>query len=127
MDRAGARAGQLSWTEEDEGMVTADPVAWGDVIVARKETPTSYHLSVVVDDAVQGVTHVVRGRDLYQATAIHLLLQKLLALPSPAYRHHRLILGADGRKLSKSDSATSLRSLRGAGTTPEDIRRMVGL
>jgi glutamyl-Q tRNA(Asp) synthetase len=127
MDRAGARAGQLSWTEEDEGTVTADPADWGDVIVARKETPTSYHLSVVVDDAVQGVTHVVRGRDLYQATAIHLLLQKLLALPSPAYRHHRLILGADGRKLSKSDRATSLRSLRGAGTTPEDIRRMVGL
>jgi glutamyl-Q tRNA(Asp) synthetase len=127
MDRAVARAGQLSWTEEDEGTVTADPAAWGDVIVARKETPTSYHLSVVVDDAVQGVTHVVRGRDLYQATAIHLLLQKLLALPSPVYRHHRLILGADGRKLSKSDRATSLRSLRGAGTTPEDIRRMVGL
>ena len=127
MDRAFARAGQSSWTEEDEGTVTADPAAWGDVIVARKETPTSYHLSVVVDDAVQGVTHVVRGRDLYQATAIHLLLQKLLALPSPVYRHHRLILGADGRKLSKSDRATSLRSLREAGATPEDIRRMVGL
>ena len=127
MDRAVARAGPLSWTEEDEGIVTADSAAWGDVIVARKETPTSYHLSVAVDDAAQGVTHVVRGRDLYHATSVHLLLQKLLGLPSPTYRHHRLILGADGRKLSKSDRATSLRSLREAAATPEDIRRMVGL
>lgn len=127
MDCAVARAGQLSWSEEDEGIVTADPAAWGDVIVARKETPTSYHLSVVVDDAAQGVTHVVRGRDLYHATAIHVLLQKLVDLPSPVYRHHRLILDGAGRKLSKSDRSTSLRSLRDAGTTPEDIRRMVGL
>lgn len=127
MDRAVARAGRLSWVEEDEGIVTADPTAWGDVIVARKETPTSYHLSVVVDDAAQGVTHVVRGRDLYHATAIHVLLQNLLALPSPRYRHHRLILDETGRKLSKSDRATSLRSLRDAGAAPDDIRRMVGL
>lgn len=127
MDRATALAGPLSWVEEGEGVVTADPAAWGDVVVARKETPTSYHLSVVVDDAAQGVTHIVRGRDLYRATAVHVLLQKLLGLPSPLYRHHRLILDATGRKLSKSDRATSLRSLRAAGNAPEDIRRIVAL
>lgn len=127
MDRAIARAGALSWQEEDEGTVVADPAAWGDVVLARKETPTSYHLSVTADDAAEGVTHVVRGRDLYYATAVHVLLQRLLGLPSPRYRHHRLILDAGGRKLSKSDRATSLRSLRAAGKTPGDIRRMVGL
>lgn len=127
MDRAVGRAGPLSWIEDGKGAVTAKPEAWGDVILARKETPTSYHLSVVVDDAAQGVTHVVRGRDLYEATAVHVLLQRLLDLPSPIYRHHRLILDAGGRKLSKSDRDTSLRSLRGAGMTPDDIRRAVGL
>ena len=93
----------------------------------RKDTPTSYHLSVVVDDALQGVTNVVRGRDLYHATSVHVLLQKLLGLPSPVYHHHRLIVDANGRKLSKSDRDMSLRSLREAGKTPDDIRRMVGL
>ena len=127
MDRAIAIAGPLSWNEEDERTVAADPAAWGDVIIARKETPTSYHLAVTVDDAAQGVTHVVRGRDLYQATSVHVLLQKLLGLPSPAYHHHRLIVDASGRKLAKSDRDTSLRSLREAGKTAEDIRRMVGL
>jgi len=130
MDRAIALAGPLSWIEEGFGerqTIAADPAAWGDVVVARKDTPTSYHLSVVVDDALQGVTHIVRGRDLYHATSIHVLLQKLLGLPSPVYHHHRLILDADGRKLSKSDRSVSLRALREAGKTPDDIRRMVGL
>ncbi len=128
MDAAVAQAGPLSWHEDGEGRdVVADPAAWGDVIVGRKETPTSYHLSVVVDDALQGVTNVVRGRDLYHATSVHVLLQKLLGLPSPRYHHHRLVLDASGRKLSKSDRDTSLRSLREAGKTPDDIRRMVGL
>jgi glutamyl-Q tRNA(Asp) synthetase len=129
MDRAIAAAGPpttLSWNE-DGTAVPAEPAAWGDVILARRETPTAYHLSVVVDDAAQGITHVVRGRDLYRATSVHALLQKLLGLPSPAYRHHRLILDDAGRKLSKSDRATSLRSLRAAGATPQDIRRLVGL
>jgi glutamyl-Q tRNA(Asp) synthetase len=116
----------LSW-QEDDTTITADPAAWGDVIIARKETPTSYHLSVVVDDAAQGITHVVRGRDLYAATSVHILLQRLLGLPSPNYHHHRLILDATGRKLSKSSQATSLRSLRESGSTPADIRTMVGL
>jgi glutamyl-Q tRNA(Asp) synthetase len=130
MDEAVARAGPLVWREEGDGPsrdTPADPAAWGDVIVARRETPTSYHLSVVVDDTLQGVTHVVRGRDLYAATSVHVLLQKLLGLPSLAYHHHRLITDANGRKLSKSNRDTALSALREAGATPADIRRMVGL
>ena len=130
---AAAMAGPLAWREAgagpdgETGTIAADPTVWGDVILARKETPTSYHLSVVVDDAAQGVTHVVRGRDLFHATAAHVLLQRLLGLPTPAYHHHALITDAAGRKLSKSDRDTSLRSLREAGATPADIRRMVGI
>ncbi len=130
MDEAAERAGPLSWTETGEGgivKVDADPGAWGDVVLARKETPTSYHLSVVVDDAMQGVSHVVRGRDLFHATSVHVLLQRLLGLPTPVYHHHRLVTDASGRKLSKSDRDTSLRALREAGATPDDVRRMVGL
>jgi glutamyl-Q tRNA(Asp) synthetase len=100
---------------------------WGDVVLARKETPTSYHLSVVVDDARQGVTHVVRGQDLFASTSVHRVLQALLGLPAPTYHHHRLILDAGGQKLSKSTRATALRSLREAGTSAADIRRMIGL
>jgi glutamyl-Q tRNA(Asp) synthetase len=128
MDRAVAVAGPLTWIEEgfgDRQTLVAHPEAWGDVVVARKDTPTSYHLSVVVDDALQGVTNVVRGRDLFHATSIHVLLQKLLGLPSPTYHHHRLLVDASGRKLSKSDRDMSLRSLREAGKTVEDVRRMV--
>ena len=95
--------------------VAARPEAWGDVILARKETPTSYHLSVVIDDALQGVTDVVRGQDLFWSTSVHRLLQQLLGLPQPAYRHHRLVLDDAGQKLSKSTSATGLRELRAAG------------
>jgi glutamyl-Q tRNA(Asp) synthetase len=132
-EAARARAGDLTWTEQGEGakggtgMVTAQPQAWGDVILARKETPTSYHLAVVIDDALQGVTDVVRGRDLFWSTSVHRLLRQLLDLPEPAYRHHRLVLDAAGRKLSKSTTATGLRELRAAGVTPADIRRLVGL
>jgi glutamyl-Q tRNA(Asp) synthetase len=133
MASACGRAGALSWTEQGEGpdrqtgTVPAAPQAWGDVILARKETPTSYHLSVVIDDALQGVSHVVRGQDLFWATSVHRLLQKLLDLPEPAYRHHRLVLDEGGQKLSKSTAATGLRALRAAGATPADIRRLVGL
>ena len=127
MPAAMARTGRLTWTETDQGLVVADPSAWGDVILARKDTPTSYHLAVVVDDAAQGITDVVRGRDLFHATSVHRLLQTLLELPAPRYRHHRLILDADGKKLSKSTSATGLRELRAQGVTPADIRRLVGL
>jgi glutamyl-Q tRNA(Asp) synthetase len=133
MAAACARTGDLAWIEQGEGpdgetgMVTAQPQAWGDVILARKETPTSYHLSVVIDDALQGVTDVVRGHDLFWSTSVHRLLQKLLDLPEPAYRHHRLVLDAAGGKLSKSTLATGLRELRAAGATPADIRRLAGL
>jgi glutamyl-Q tRNA(Asp) synthetase len=129
---AAARAGELTWCEDGAGpsggigLVRARPQAWGDVVLARKELPTSYHLAVVVDDALAGVTHVVRGDDLYRATDVHRLLQALLGLPSPLYGHHKLILDADGKKLSKSTRATGLRALRAAGATPADIRRMVG-
>ena len=133
MAAACARAGNLTWIEHGEGpggesgVVAARPEAWGDVILARKETPTSYHLSVVIDDALQGVSDVVRGQDLFWSTSVHRLLQRLLGLPPPSYRHHRLILDAAGRKLSKSTEATGLRELRAGGATPADIRRLVGL
>jgi glutamyl-Q tRNA(Asp) synthetase len=125
-------AGELSWIERGEGpkdetgTIIARPEAWGDVIIARKETPTSYHLAVVVDDALQGVTEVVRGQDLFWSTSVHRLLQQLLGLPQPVYRHHRLIRDAAGEKLSKSTEATGLSALRSAGVSPADIRRRVG-
>jgi glutamyl-Q tRNA(Asp) synthetase len=133
MTAAMAQAPDLTWSERgagpdgETGLVTACPEAWGDVILARKETPTSYHLSVAIDDALQGVTDVVRGQDLFWSTSVHRLLQALLGLPQPAYRHHRLVLDAAGHKLSKSTRATALRELRGQGATPAHIRRLVGL
>lgn len=136
LDTAAAAArvdGSLAWTElSDQEMravrkVEARPELWGDVVLARRDTPTSYHLSVVADDALQDVSHVVRGMDLFAATGIHRLLQELLGLPAPAYFHHELILGPDGRKLSKSFRDTGLGALRAAGRTPEDIRAMVEL
>jgi glutamyl-Q tRNA(Asp) synthetase len=133
MSAAIVRAGHLTWTERGQGpdgetgAVAAHPQAWGDVILARKETPTSYHLSAVVDDALQGVTDVVRGQDLFYATGVHRLLQRLLGLPQPAYRHHRLIRDAAGHKLAKSTASTGLRELRAAGMTPSDVRRALEL
>jgi glutamyl-Q tRNA(Asp) synthetase len=133
IDAAVAQAGVLTWTETglgphgQTGVITAAPLMWGDVIVARKEVPTSYHLAVTLDDAFQGVSDVVRGQDLFWSTSIHRLLQALLGLPEPVYHHHRLILDAGARKLSKSTQAKSLRDLRAEGATAQDIRRMVGL
>jgi glutamyl-Q tRNA(Asp) synthetase len=121
---------QLTWVETGDGgqaTVNADPAAWGDVILSRSDAPSSYHLSVTVDDAEQGITRVVRGRDLYQATAVHRLLQDLLGLPQPLYHHHRLILGDDGRKLSKSEKSIGLQALREGGASATDIRRRIGL
>jgi glutamyl-Q tRNA(Asp) synthetase len=128
-----SRAGPLFWTEtgagpdHETGTIAADPAAWGDVVLARKDTPTSYHVSVVVDDALQGVTHVVRGRDLFWSTSVHRLLQSLLGLPAPAYHHHRLVTDDDGRKLSKSTGATALRYLRNDGVKLADVRKMIGV
>jgi glutamyl-Q tRNA(Asp) synthetase len=133
MQAALTLTGALTWDESgagpdgETGRIAARPAAWGDVVLARKETPTSYHLAVTVDDAAQGVTDIVRGRDLFHATSVHRLLQVLLGLPEPRYHHHALILGADGRKLSKSTHATALRELRAAGVTPEAVRRRIGL
>jgi glutamyl-Q tRNA(Asp) synthetase len=132
-EAATARSGDLAWIERGQGrdgetgQVAARPQAWGDVVLARKEMPTSYHLSVVVDDALQGVTDVVRGEDLFHATSVHRLLRHLLGLPEPVYRHHRLIRDGAGLKLSKSGQATGLRELRAAGATPADIRWKVAL
>jgi glutamyl-Q tRNA(Asp) synthetase len=126
MTAALARTGPLAWDESGE-TVTADPAQWGDIILARKDTPNSYHLSVVVDDAAQGVTHVVRGSDLFPSTVAHRVLQALLGLAPPRYHHHRLILDSGGRKLSKSTLAMGLRELRAQGVTPAAVRTMVGL
>ncbi len=132
MDAALAIVGEaVEWQEHgpDNKVVNqkSSPRKWGDVVLARRDAPTSYHLAVTVDDALQGVTHVVRGRDLFEATAVHVLLQELLALPTPIYWHHDLILDVDGRKLSKSKGDTSLAFQRREGATPGDIRKMVGL
>jgi len=107
--------------------VAVEAAAWGDVVLARKDTPTSYHLAVVVDDARQGITDVLRGQDLFHATSVHRVLQQLLGLPEPLYRHHRLVLGQDGRKLSKSNQDTSIRALRAAGLSHAELRKRIGL
>ena len=120
----------LRWQETGTGHtreIEATPERWGDVVLGRKETPASYHLSVVLDDALQGVTHVVRGLDLYESTSVHRLLQELLGLPAPVYHHHRLILDNDGKKLAKRDPSTTLRDLRAGGWTAADVRGAVGL
>lgn len=120
----------LSWQETGEGAarkIKARPERWGDVVLGRKETPASYHLACVLDDALQGVTHVVRGMDLYESTSIHRLLQEILGLPAPVYHHHRLILGADGKKLAKRDPSTTLRDLRAQGWSASDVRKKVEL
>ena len=113
--------------ENDRAAVLhAAPERWGDVVLARKDFPASYHLAVVTDDALQGVTHVTRGMDLFAATDIHRVMQILLDLPEPSYCHHRLIVDGQGRKLAKSHRDKSLRSLRAGGATPEAIKHMVG-
>lgn len=127
MARALALTGPLNWQSFDPktGSVTrreADPLRWGDPVIARKGLSTSYHLSVVVDDALQGVTHIVRGTDLEAATDIHAVLQTLLGLPQPLYWHHPLIMDEDGRKLSKSKGSLSLQDERRAGVAPAALR-----
>ena len=133
LDMALALAGApaLHWLETGgEGAtrsIAATPALWGDAVLARKDTPTSYHLAVVVDDAAQGVTDVVRGQDLAAATHLHRLLQHLLGLPAPRYRHHALILDTAGGKLAKSRLSTPLRQMRAEGLRPDDISRLAAL
>ena len=132
MEKAVKETGPLFWNEMDDTgkstVVEADPAAWGDFVLSRSDAPSSYHLSVVVDDAFQGVTHVVRGRDLYHATSVHRLLQRLLGLGEPVYHHHSLILAPDGRKLSKSNRDTGIAAFRQAGHSASDVcKRALGL
>jgi len=128
--RALAETPPLAWTEYFEGdvptVVAAEPRLWGDILIAAKDRPAVYHLAVVVDDALQGVTDVARGRDLFPSTALHRLLQTLLDLPAPLYRHHRLVLDAAGAKLSKSAKSTSLAALRAKGVSAAGVRAALG-
>jgi len=123
--KASAVAGPLAWDEDEHGVVNAEPERLGDVVLARKDVPTSYHLAVTVDDALQGVTLVTRGADLFTATHIHRLLQALLDLPTPHYRHHKLLTDAQGKRFAKRDKALTLRSLREAGRTPVELRLLL--
>jgi glutamyl-Q tRNA(Asp) synthetase len=123
---AAARAGALTWIEQEKGEIEVDPLLHGDVVIARKDIPTSYHLAVTLDDAIQGVTLVTRGEDLLPATHIHRLLQALLGLPVPEYRHHKLLTDATGKRLAKRDRAETLASLRAEGADPAEIRARLG-
>lgn len=113
--------------EDETGAVRAEPEKHGDVVLARKDFPASYHLASVWDDALQGVTHVIRGEDLREAAHVHVLLQKLLELPQPIYRHHRLVLGEDGKRLAKRDQAATLKALRESGKSADEVRAMLKL
>jgi glutamyl-Q tRNA(Asp) synthetase len=136
MDRATAESGPIMISEAPARGTNAlwsktkdrvsDPMRWGDAVLIRKDTPTSYHLSVTVDDAAQGVTHVTRGTDLFAVTDLHVLLQRLLGLPSPVYCHHQLLHDDDGEKLAKSKGAVSLNTLRESGVSVTDVRRKLG-
>ncbi len=121
-----ARAGPLAWTERGTGEIGAEPLSLGDVVLARKEIATSYHLAVTLDDADQGVTLVTRGADLFHASHVHRLLQALLELPVPEWHHHALITGPDGERLAKRSDASSIRALRQAGKTPTEVRALAG-
>ncbi len=111
----------LRFFEEARGWIEAEPMRFGDIVLARREIPTSYHLCVVHDDAAQGVTHVTRGADLFEATHVQVVLQRLLGLPTPVYAHHRLLTDAAGRRLAKRDKAATLRAMREAGISATDI------
>jgi glutamyl-Q tRNA(Asp) synthetase len=123
---AAAKAGPLRWVEQGKGEIAVDALLHGDVVIARKDVPTRYHLAVTLDDAVQGVTLVTRGEDLLPATHIHRLLQAVLGLPVPEYRHHKLLTDATGKRLAKRDGADGLASLRQKGADPAAIRARLG-
>ena len=127
IDRAMAEAGPLAFRDRRARAVAVDARPFGDVVLARKETPASYHLAVVVDDAAQGVTLVSRGEDLLPATHVHRVLQALLGLPEPEYAHHRLLAGADGRRFAKRERSLTIEALRRAGHSPAAVRRMAGI
>jgi glutamyl-Q tRNA(Asp) synthetase len=131
-DLLGEEFARLNFEEQgagpngEHGLVRARPERVGDVILARKDAPVSYHLAAVDDDARQGVTLVVRGNDLFESTHVHVLLQRLLGYPHPVYRHHRLLVGPDGKRYAKRNQSVTLKALREGGATPADIRTMTG-
>ena len=127
MDEAMAATGPLTFTDREAGRIAVDGTLFGDVVLARKDVPTSYHLAVVVDDAAQGVTLVTRGEDLLPATHVHRILQALLGLPEPRYAHHRLLGDAAGRRFAKRDRSQTIAALRTAGHSPADVCRMAGI
>jgi len=126
MAKALGRTGPLFWEDDLAGRIEARPLDHGDVVLARKETPTSYHLAVAVDDALQGVTLVTRGEDLFLATDVHRQLQALLELPVPRYCHHGLLRDAEGRRFAKRDKSLTIASLRKAGKSPAEVRKLAG-
>ena len=119
--KAAMEAGPYGFTDEKRGRIAGEPLLFGDVVLARKDTPTSYHLSVTHDDHLQGITLVTRGEDLLPSTHVHVLLQKLLAYETPLYAHHRLLTAPDGKRLAKRDKSLTLRALREGGKTPEEV------
>jgi len=124
--KAAAGAGALTWHDREAGTIAADPLRLGDVVIARKDTPTSYHLAVTVDDAIQGITLVTRGRDLFESTHVHRLLQALLDLPTPDYAHHPLVTSPDGKRLAKRDRTVTIKSLRESDMKAETVWDMIG-
>ncbi len=126
-EKLGAAYDELAFIEDGQGSIKARPETAGDVVLARKDAGVAYHLAVVVDDALQGVTHVIRGEDLAEAAHIQRLVQALLGLPTPIYRHHGLLVGPDGRRLAKRDKAETLREIRASGVTPYQVRMRLGL
>jgi glutamyl-Q tRNA(Asp) synthetase len=132
LDAALAESGPLTFFEEgtgpggETGAITARPELGGDVVLARRDVGVAYHLAVTLDDALQGVTHVIRGQDLFEAAHVQRLLQALLGLPTPVYRHHRLLTGADGKRYAKRDHAQTLAEIRAAGVTPQALRAEMG-
>jgi glutamyl-Q tRNA(Asp) synthetase len=124
--KAAAMSGPYTFHDALHGDVQGDPLLFGDVVIARKDTPTSYHLAVTVDDHLQAITLVTRGEDLYPATHVHVLLQRLLGYATPRYAHHRLLTDSEGRRFAKRDRALTLRAMRESGASPADVRRQAG-
>jgi len=120
-DHLGSRFEQMFFIEKEKGAVKSDPSSLGDVVLARKDVGTSYHMAVVHDDALQGISHVIRGVDLFEQTPIHVLLQTLLGLPVPVYHHHRLLLDKSGKRFAKRDQASTLKSMRESGVSAADV------
>lgn len=126
MEAACRQTGPLTWTDHDAGMIDARPERFGDIVLARKDTPTSYHLAVTLDDHLQGVTLVTRGQDLFDATDVHRVLQTLLNLDVPEYRHHRLLTDESGKRFAKRDKAMTIAELRDAGQSRDAVFAMIG-